>query len=79
MNEHFAGHGIGKEMHCEPLIFHNLENQNDSEMQVGNTFTIEPVFLLREANEYKMWRDGWTFTAPGIPSAQWEHTVLITE
>ena len=56
-------------MHCEPLIFHNLENQNESEMQVGNTFTIEPVFLIREAKEYKMWRDGWTFTAPGVPSA----------
>ena len=30
VNEHFAGHGIGKEMHCDPLIFHNLDNKNES-------------------------------------------------
>ena len=48
-------------------------------MRPGHTFTIEPIFLLHETTNFVMWRDGWTFVAPGVPSAQWEHTVLITE
>jgi methionyl aminopeptidase len=48
-------------------------------MRPGNAFTIEPILMLTDDFEYQMWRDGWTVVAPGVPSCQWEHIVLITE
>ena len=47
-------------------------------LQVGQTFTIEPILVERSA-AYNMWKDNWTVVAKdGGLSAQWEHTVLIT-
>ena len=45
---------------------------------MGNMFTIEPIFLMRHG-EYFMWNDNFTTVSLDNPSAQWEHTILITE
>ena len=42
-------------------------------------FTIEPILMLHSRFGYIQWEDGWTIHAPGVPSCQWEHIVLITE
>lgn len=42
-------------------------------------FTIEPILMLSSDFGYIQWEDGWTIHAPGMPSAQWEHIILITE
>lgn len=85
--ELFTGHGIGELMHLPPSILHHckprgsfsgLDNDYSGEMQVGNVFTIEPIFLMRHG-EFQMWRDGFTVVSPQNPSAQWEHMVQITE
>ena len=47
-------------------------------MEVGHIFTIEPIIMVKNRSEIKMWSDGWTVVANGIPSAQWEHMILIT-
>lgn len=57
-----------------------------AKMERGMTFTIEPIILLEKPKSYFAWEDGWTSKAAltvvltnGIPSAQWEHTLEITE
>lgn len=74
----FVGHGIGLKFHEPPQIPHHF-NHTQIPLAAGMTFTIEPMINggVREAifdtNE-------WTArTADGKPSAQWEHTLLITE
>ncbi len=48
-------------------------------MQPGHTFTIEPMICLGSV-DYITWKDKWTVaTADGLPSAQFEHTLLITD
>lgn len=42
-------------------------------------FTIEPILMMNNSFYYTQFRDGWTVQAPGCPSAQWEHIILITE
>jgi methionyl aminopeptidase len=76
---HFTGHGIGEELHCGPFVYH-VPNTVTARMQVGNVFTIEPIIMLHDGNDmiYE-WRDGWTILAQNTPSAQWEHTIAITE
>lgn len=74
----FVGHGVGRSFHCEPAVF-PTRNRNRSQMSVGQTFTIEPIFVDGDAR-WNMWRDGWTVvTKDGSWTAQHEHTILITE
>ncbi|KAJ1568387.1 Methionine aminopeptidase 1D, chloroplastic/mitochondrial, partial [Nowakowskiella sp. JEL0078] len=74
----FCGHGIGKYFHEPPLIFHH-ENNEDGKMEVGMSFTIEPV-LCQGSQSFIKWPDNWTVvTTDGGRSAQFEHTVLIVE
>ncbi|MCL2758172.1 MAG: type I methionyl aminopeptidase [Alphaproteobacteria bacterium] len=76
----FVGHGIGKTMHDEPQIYHFFEPaHNKIKMVPGMVFTIEP--MINEGSEKcKIDPDGWTArTVDGKLSAQWEHTVGITE
>jgi methionyl aminopeptidase len=47
-------------------------------MEPGNMFTIEPIILMNRG-QYFMWKDNFTTLSPDNPSAQWEHTILITE
>lgn len=76
----FVGHGIGKVMHDNPQIYHFYDECWDKvKMVPGLVFTIEPMINTGSA-ECKIDEDGWTArTVDGGLSAQWEHTVGITE
>ncbi|HOY47647.1 MAG TPA: type I methionyl aminopeptidase [Alphaproteobacteria bacterium] len=76
----FVGHGIGKVMHDEPQIYHFYDKRWDKvKMVPGLVFTIEPMINTGSA-ECKIDADGWTArTVDGGLSAQWEHTIGITE
>ncbi|MFM2482463.1 type I methionyl aminopeptidase [Celerinatantimonas sp. YJH-8] len=76
----FCGHGIGEVFHEEPQVLHYGQPGTGMTLQAGMTFTIEPMV---NAGTYKCKvskKDGWTATTKdGQPSAQWEHTLLVTE
>ncbi|KAL0916890.1 hypothetical protein M5K25_014441 [Dendrobium thyrsiflorum] len=75
--ERFVGHGVGTVFHSEPIIMHNRNDKSGS-MVEGQTFTIEPILTMGTI-DCVTWDDGWTtLTADGQPSAQFEHTILIT-
>ncbi len=76
----FVGHGIGKVMHDDPQIFHFYDKMWDKvKMVPGLVFTIEPMINTGKPN-CKIDADGWTArTVDGGLSAQWEHTLGITE
>ncbi|WP_028110827.1 type I methionyl aminopeptidase [Ferrimonas futtsuensis] len=75
----YCGHGIGEKFHEEPQILH-YRNRAKLTLQAGMCFTIEPMV---NAGDYRCKlnkKDGWTVTTKdGQPSAQWEHTLLVTE
>ncbi len=74
----FAGHGIGLDFHEPPQIPHHY-NQVKIPLIEGMTFTIEPMINAGVREAVIDPHDGWTArTADGKPSAQWEHTILIT-
>jgi methionyl aminopeptidase len=74
----FTGHGIGTAFHSGLVIPHYDEPHFDDEIRAGMTFTIEPMLNLGTP-EWVMWDDNWTVvTADGRPSAQFEHTLLVT-
>jgi methionyl aminopeptidase len=74
----FTAHGIGIEFHEPPQIPHNLNNLHIP-LAPGMTFTIEPMINAGVKGAIIDRDDHWTArTADGKPSAQWEHTVLIT-
>ena len=75
----FCGHGIGTKFHEPPNILHYGKKNTGIELQPGMTFTIEPMI---NAGKYdvKVLEDGWTaVTKDKTLSAQFEHTVGITE
>lgn len=74
-----AGHGIGRNLHEDPLIL-NFGNPNTGELlQEGMTICIEPMINLGTAN-IRLERDGWTIkTLDKKPSAHFEHMVAITK
>ena len=75
----FCGHGIGKEMHEEPQVLHYGKPGKGLSLQPGMTFTIEPMINQGKAKT-KSKKDGWTVTtADRKLSAQWEHTILVTQ
>ena len=76
----FTGHGIGTAFHSGLVIPHyDAAPLYDTVMEPGMTFTIEPMLTLGTA-DYDLWDDGWTVvTADRRRSAQFEHTVLVTE
>jgi len=76
----FVGHGIGKVMHDDPQIYHFYDRRWDKvKMVPGFVFTIEPM-INAGSRECKIDKDGWTArTVDGSLSAQWEHTLGITE
>ncbi|XP_068151248.1 methionine aminopeptidase 1D, mitochondrial [Drosophila tropicalis] len=74
----FIGHGIGNYFHGPPEIYH-FHNDSPGEMKPGMTFTIEPILSLGDSN-IALLEDGWTaISLDGARSAQFEHTILITE
>lgn len=73
----FVGHGVGRVFHSAPQIFH-FRNDEEGMMEVGATFTIEPMLTLGKPT-VRTWPDGWTVvTQDGSLSAQFEHTIVIT-
>jgi methionyl aminopeptidase len=75
----FVGHGIGEQFHISPNIPHFYTESANTVMQPGMTFTIEPMITVGTWRE-KMWDNGWTaVTADGKRTAQFEHTVLVTD
>ena len=75
----FCGHGIGKVFHEEPQILHYGRAGTGMELKAGMTFTIEPMINQGKADT-KVLGDGWTaITKDRKLSAQWEHTLLVTE
>jgi methionyl aminopeptidase len=77
--EEYCGHGIGKIYHDEPQILHYGQPGTGLEIKQGMCFTIEPMINL--GTKYtKILPDGWTVeTQDGRNSAQWEHTLMVTE
>lgn len=74
----FVGHGVGLAFHETPQVLHS-KNQLHIPLAAGMTFTIEPMINAGKP-EGIIQEDGWTaLTVDGKPSAQWEHTILITE
>lgn len=75
----FCGHGIGRVFHEEPQVLHYGKPGTLDQLQPGMTFTIEPM-INAGRREIKEMGDGWTIvTKDHSLSAQWEHTVLVTE
>lgn len=75
----FVGHGIGIEFHEGPQVPHHY-NQNNILLVPGMTFTIEPMINAGVREAVIDPKDHWTArTKDGLASAQWEHTILITE
>jgi methionyl aminopeptidase len=75
----FCGHGIGQTFHTNPNILHYRNNEPNGQMAIGHTFTIEPMICEGSAKPLT-WPDEWTATTvDGGRSAQFEHTLLITE
>jgi methionyl aminopeptidase len=76
----FTGHGIGSAFHSGLVVPHyDTAPQYDTVIEPGMTFTIEPMLNLGTV-EWDMWEDNWTIvTKDRKRSAQFEHTLLITE
>ncbi|KAI0658629.1 peptidase M24, structural domain-containing protein [Cubamyces menziesii] len=75
----FSGHGIGREFHRQPWIFHHL-NDEPGEMRPGDCFTIEPAIIQGTDPHGWTFPDGWTVSTENCArAAQAEHMVYITE
>ncbi|WP_341232263.1 type I methionyl aminopeptidase [uncultured Methylophaga sp.] len=84
-NEHFSvvreycGHGIGQVFHEEPQVLHYGMPDTGMILQTGMTFTIEPMINAGK-RQVRQLPDGWTVvTKDRSLSAQWEHTILVTD
>jgi methionyl aminopeptidase len=76
----YTGHGLGREFHEAPLVVHVGRRGTGDVMRPGMTFTIEPMINIGTHKTSLSKVDGWTVrTADGALSAQWEHTILVTE
>ena len=78
--EEYCGHGIGSVFHESPQVLHyeGYNENNDCVLQEGMTFTIEPMINAGKKGT-KLMSDGWTaVTRDRRPSAQFEHTILVT-
>ena len=75
----FVGHGIGRKFHDEPKVSHVGTRGKGYRLKAGMTFTIEPM-INGGAWQVEVLDDDWTaITADGSLSAQFEHTVLVTD
>jgi methionyl aminopeptidase len=75
----YCGHGIGRVYHEDPQVLHYGEPATGLELTPGMTFTIEPM-VNAGRRHVRLLPDGWTvITKDHSLSAQWEHTVLVTE
>jgi methionyl aminopeptidase len=76
----YCGHGIGTVFHEDPQVLHYGRPGTGLELKAGMTFTIEPMINAGKRHTRLNARDGWTVTTrDGRLSAQWEHTIGVTE
>lgn len=76
----YTGHGVGKQFHEPPQVLHVGRRGTGEVLKPGMTFTIEPMINGGSHKTSLSRVDGWTVrTSDGSLSAQWEHTVLVTE
>jgi methionyl aminopeptidase len=78
--EGFTGHGVGRKLHEEPSVFNfRTRELPNVKLRTGMTLAIEPI-VNQGSKEFKMLADKWTaVTIDKSLSAQFEHTVLVTE
>ncbi|MDJ0939189.1 MAG: type I methionyl aminopeptidase [Woeseiaceae bacterium] len=75
----YCGHGIGRVFHEDPQVLHYGNRGAGMELKAGMTLTVEPM-VNAGRRHVKLLNDGWTVvTKDHSLSAQWEHTVLVTE
>jgi methionyl aminopeptidase len=75
----FVGHGVGRKLHEEPQVPNYGKRGSGPRLKQGMTLAIEPMINLGGAG-VRLLEDGWTVcTSDGLPSAHFEHTVLITK
>ena len=75
----YCGHGIGRVFHEDPQVLHYGQPGRALELVPGMTITVEPM-VNAGRREVKLLSDGWTVvTKDHSLSAQWEHTVLVTD
>jgi methionyl aminopeptidase len=75
----YCGHGIGRIFHEDPQVLHYGTPGTGMELRPGMTFTVEPMINAGKRN-VRLLADGWTVvTKDHSLSAQWEHTVLVTD
>jgi len=77
----YCGHGIGQNMHEEPQVLHYGQAGQGMLLKPGMTFTIEPMINQGKADVKHLQKAGWmiAITKDKKLSAQWEHTLLVTE
>lgn len=77
--QEFCGHGIGAGFHEEPQVLHYGRPHTGAEIQAGMIFTVEPM-INQGKRQVRFMSNGWTAaTKDRSLSAQFEHTVLVTE
>jgi methionyl aminopeptidase len=75
----FTGHGIGTAFHSGLVVPHYDDPSATTILETGMTFTIEPMINIG-TYDWTMWSDGWTIVTADLQrSAQFEHTVLVTD
>ena len=79
MVREYCGHGIGRRFHDAPQVMHYGRPGEGQRIEAGMAFTIEPM-INAGRRHVKLLPDDWTVvTKDHRPSAQWEHTILVTE
>ncbi len=74
----FVGHGVGRSMHEEPQVPNYVDGKKSPRLLPGMTLAIEPMVNAGRP-QVRVLQDGWTVvSADGLPSAHFEHTVLVT-
>lgn len=77
--QEFTGHGVGSSFHTGLIIPHYDAPEFSTKIEVGMVFTVEPMLTLG-TREWDMWDDDWTVTTKDKKyTAQFEHTILITQ
>jgi methionyl aminopeptidase len=75
----FGGHGIGKNLHEDPMVLNYVTNGRGVKLKPGLVLAIEPMVNMG-TDRVQIQSDGWTVvTFDGKPSAHFEHTVAVTE
>ncbi len=75
----YCGHGIGKHFHSSPIVPHFYDPSEHTKIKPGMIFTVEPMINMG-VWKHTIWKDGWTAVTLDLQrSAQFEHTVLVTQ